>query len=118
MDIKKIIKEEIEDFSWTEDIGPWNVLDNRFGISVNGDEINVDGNAVTIYKKLHKLDGWDLYKLLDPSYSWKDRLLRFGKKSHVESVKEWRDSRLDMLYKLPEIRQADMDDTLFGQFGE
>ena len=80
------------------------MLDNRFGITVNGHEISVDGGVFEVFYKLHDLKGWDLYKLLDPRYSWKDRLLSMGKKSDAESVKKWRDSRLKMLYEIPDIK--------------
>jgi hypothetical protein len=107
MNLKKIIREEIDDLDWIRNVSYEDLLDDYYGIETDGEEawfkdITDRDNirpADDMYKELAFTKKGDLYNIIYNDKIWKlDRSLikrlRIGSK-----LDNWRMDRLDKLMK-------------------
>lgn len=106
MNIKKIIREEIDDFGWVRDISYEDTLDNHFNIETNGREAwfkgIIDRNnihpAYGMYDNLTYNNWSSLYKIIDKDNKlWSIDRGIIKRLRIANKLDNWRIDRLDKL---------------------
>ena len=117
MNIKKIIREEIDDFDWIEngesvDDLISNTLDSHFGISFNNSsadfrdkiQFNTDESPYTTYRKVKNSSARDLYKILTKTPKYKTLFNRdYYRLSDL--LKSWKRSRVTLIMLTSEVQE-------------
>jgi len=105
MNLKRIVREEINDFDWVNDIKWEDILDNHFNIDTDGKEAwfrdiknrNQVHPPYEMYNKLTNSSWGDLYEII-----YKDKMWRMGKgiikRLRIgNKLDNWKINRIDKL---------------------
>jgi hypothetical protein len=106
MDMKRIIQEEVGDFEWVQNVELWDVLDDKFNISIVGGKLiftntNTFEGRISAEQELSNALDSRIYKELNPSnkdrwYNLKDQ---YNRQRAIHQIFKWRKDRLDRFKK-------------------
>ena len=107
MDIKRIIREEVNDFGWVEEVDPWVTLDAKFNISIVDDKLiftntNTFEGRIRVEQELANSFDSTIYKSLNPnnaSYKWYNPKELFNRQREIHQIYKWRIDRLGRFKK-------------------
>ena len=106
MDIKKIIKEEVNDFEWVQNVELWDVLDSKFDIVLVDDKLvftnaNTFEGRIRAKGRLGFSSDTQIYKELNPSndYRWYNLKDQFNRQRAIHQIFKWRSDRLGRFEK-------------------
>ena len=106
MDMKRIIQEEVGDFEWVQNVELWDVLDDKFNISIVGGKLiftntNTFEGRISAEQKLGNALDSRIYKELNPSntYRWYNLKDQYNRQRAIHQIYKWRVDRLDRFEK-------------------
>jgi hypothetical protein len=102
MDIKKIIQEEVSDFEWIQNVELWDVLDDKFNVTIVDDKLiftntNTFEGRIEAEQKMGETLDSRIYKELNPSntYRWYNPRDQYNRQRAIHQIFKWRKDRLD-----------------------
>lgn len=106
MNIKKLIREEVNEFEWVQNVDLWEVLDGKFGITIIDDKLiftqtNTFEGRIKAEQKFGYASDTKIYKELNPSntYRWYNLKDQFNRQRAIHQIFKWRADRLKRFKK-------------------